>query len=88
MSISDKYLGFFYTYLGNMESTFRRVQLISDYLKMPVNFVQYRGAVGNLITESSLIQRLKVRFLIADIGCPKILEVLLLIIITTCVVLH
>ena len=74
MSISDKYLVFFYMYLGNMESTFRRVQLISDYLKMPVNFVQYRGAVGNLITESSLIQRLKVRFLIADIGCPKILE--------------
>ena len=34
-------------YPGNTESTFRRVQLKSDYLKMPVNLVQYRGAVGN-----------------------------------------
>ena len=30
-----------------MESTFRRVQLKSNYLKMPVNLAQYRGAVGN-----------------------------------------
>ena len=30
-----------------MESTFRRVQLKSDYLKMPVNIAQHRRAVGN-----------------------------------------
>ena len=30
-----------------MESNFRRVQLKSDYVKMLVNLVQYRGAVGN-----------------------------------------
>ena len=30
-----------------MESTFRRLELKSDYLKMTVNLVQYRGAVGN-----------------------------------------
>ena len=54
MSISDKYLGFLhlknvlgFLCLGNTETTFRRVQLKSDYLKIPVNLIQYRGAVGN-----------------------------------------
>ena len=54
MSISDKYLGFLhfknvlgFLCLGNAETTFRRVQLKSDYLKILVNLIQYLGAVGN-----------------------------------------
>ena len=36
-----------YTCLGNTESTFSRMKLKSDCLRMPVNLVQYWGAVGN-----------------------------------------
>ena len=47
MSVSDKYSGF-YTCLGYVESTFRRMQIQFGYLMMLVNLVQYRGAVENL----------------------------------------
>ena len=48
MHISDKYLGSLrVSRKYEIKSTFRRVQLKSDYLKTPVNIAQYRGAVGN-----------------------------------------
>ena len=47
MSISYKYLGFLHLSREYGIYFQEKLQLKFDYLKMPVNLVQYRGAVGN-----------------------------------------
>ena len=72
-----------------MESTFRRVQLKSDYSKMPVNLVQYRGAVGNFNNRKFFNTKAKNKVFVHRNWMPTNSgTVLLLLIITICTVLH
>ena len=72
-----------------MESTFRRVQLKSDYLKMPVNLVQYRGAVGKFHNRKFLNTKAVNKVFGHRYWMPTNSgTVLLLLIITLCAVLH
>ena len=88
MSISDKYLGFLHR-LGNTKSTFKRLQPKFDYLTMPVNLVQYRGAVGNFHNRKFFNTKVVNKVFGHRYWMPTNSgTVLLLLLITLCAVLH
>ena len=72
MSISDKYLGFLHLsreYGIYFQESATKIRL----LKMPVNLVQYRGAVGNFHNRRFFNTKVVKLFLVIDIGCLQIL---------------